>query len=239
MVGVLATNFTLDNLIKTQFPALYQERKTETDLPVDWIPLFVLETTLLVGETISLYVFEPRYKLMIRRCLLGSNKFGVILHGSYVGVLVQVTRSRLSDDGRFILKVLGEQVFRVLESQVLDDYKIGRVQWITDEEPEDEIEISLLCSELRRELIDVADLSSAPETNSGFLQWVPHRLTIDVNQKQLLLETNSKSNKIKRLIEFTKQEKNSWIQERWLPVLLFLLLLFVNLINSMYWKPQL
>lgn len=43
------------------------------------IPLFLLgETTLYPGMPLPLHVFEPRYRLMVRRCLEGSRMFGVV-----------------------------------------------------------------------------------------------------------------------------------------------------------------
>jgi len=43
------------------------------------IPLFPLEVVLFPGTPLPLHIFEPRYKLMIQRCLENDSEFGVVL----------------------------------------------------------------------------------------------------------------------------------------------------------------
>ena len=42
------------------------------------IPLFPLDVVLLPGTPLPLHIFEPRYKLMIHRCLSDEIEFGMI-----------------------------------------------------------------------------------------------------------------------------------------------------------------
>jgi len=44
----------------------------------DRIPIFPLEAVLLPGAMLPLYIFEPRYQLMIQRCIEKSLVFGVL-----------------------------------------------------------------------------------------------------------------------------------------------------------------
>ena len=43
------------------------------------IPIFPLDVVLFPGMTLPLHIFEPRYKLMIQRCIQEIREFGVIL----------------------------------------------------------------------------------------------------------------------------------------------------------------
>lgn len=60
---------TLSNIIQKSFPEEYAERKSEHDslinLGVDLMPLFVMDVVL-PCQRLSLNIFEPRYRLMVR-----------------------------------------------------------------------------------------------------------------------------------------------------------------------------
>lgn len=86
---------TLNNLVSQFFGQETKERKldmdglngTQNEHELSYLPLFVL-FTLFPGENIRLNVFEPRYRLMIRRvsfedCLL---KFGFLMSRSWKAV---------------------------------------------------------------------------------------------------------------------------------------------------------
>lgn len=71
-------------------------------------------------KIINLHIFEPRYRLMIRRCLQGSRIFGMTtrkssgeLHETAVSLLIE--DSELLPDGRSILKTVGSKRFKLLE----------------------------------------------------------------------------------------------------------------------------
>ena len=106
------------------------------------IPLFVC--TLAYPEMPTfLHVFEPRYRLMIRRAMeSGSRRFGMVLHNSrgapqgalgrapfmQYGTLLYVENIQLLPDGRSIIETRGRHRFRVLEHGARDGYAVGRVE---------------------------------------------------------------------------------------------------------------
>ena len=75
------------------------------------LPLFVVDYVL-PGQLLALNVFEPRYRLMIRRCLDGDRRFGVVggaepqaANGCHVGAEVEIHDSRQLHDGRYHIQV--------------------------------------------------------------------------------------------------------------------------------------
>ena len=88
--------------------------------------MFPLSTVLFPGATMPLHVFEPRYRALMRDCLAGDHRFGVILieRGSEVGggdvraalgTRGVITKSIELPDGRWLLHVVGESVIAVEE----------------------------------------------------------------------------------------------------------------------------
>lgn len=65
----------IQQIISDKFPNHIFSQKNNVKLP--WLPLFVLDTVPFPGEELNLHVYEPRYRLMIRRCLEGSRTFGI------------------------------------------------------------------------------------------------------------------------------------------------------------------
>ncbi len=111
------------------------------------LPLFPLNVVLFPGMALPLHVFEPRYRLMINRCLEGDKTFGVTLIAegeegqgdttpSLVGTVAEITEATPFPDGRLNLQTIGRRRFRVISVREEDDYLIGLVEWLDDVESE-------------------------------------------------------------------------------------------------------
>eukprot|EP00884_Botryococcus_braunii_P002611 jgi/Botrbrau1/12350/Bobra.0239s0002.2 len=81
--GSLPISLTLANIIEKSFPSEYAERRAEhqghrssEDAHEPPLPLFVMQC-IFPGERMALNIFEPRYRLMVRRCLEGTRRFGM------------------------------------------------------------------------------------------------------------------------------------------------------------------
>ena len=86
------------------------------------LPLFPLEAVLFPGALMPLHIFEPRYRLLIRRCIERQRPFGIVLirNGSEVGAGAEpyavgteakiVAESPLPD-GRSYIVTRGERRF--------------------------------------------------------------------------------------------------------------------------------
>lgn len=120
------------------------------------MPLFVLGT-LMPGEKMALNVFEPRYRLMIRRVMEGSRRFGMAqpAEGSQLGVEPVAVECEIVEceplpDGRFYLEIVGKNRIRLLQLWEQDGYRVGKVTQMKDEPNETERDVVLeLCKEVK------------------------------------------------------------------------------------------
>jgi Lon protease-like protein len=99
------------------------------------IPLFPLDVVLLPGMPLPLHIFEPRYKLMVGRCLNEKIEFGMILATSQgiasVGCTAEIVRKlRDYSDGRMDIIAEGRSIFRLDELLDEKEYYEGRVAYI-------------------------------------------------------------------------------------------------------------
>ena len=101
--------------------------------------MFPLSAVLFPHASMPLHVFEPRYRELLRDCLAGDNRFGIVLieRGSEVGG--GDVRSRLGTrgvitqavelpDGRWVLEVEGEARIAVEEWLPDDPYPVALVR---------------------------------------------------------------------------------------------------------------
>ncbi|XP_075514383.1 uncharacterized protein LOC142549353 isoform X3 [Primulina tabacum] len=110
-----AISVTLKNIIERNFPEEYGERKLEheslTKLAVDLLPLFVMDA-ILPCQKFQLNIFEPRYRLMVRRIMEGNRRMGMVINDLIPGSIadhaceVEITDCEPLPDGRFFLELL-------------------------------------------------------------------------------------------------------------------------------------
>jgi len=86
-----------------------------------------------------LHVFEPRYKLMMRRCLDSPQRsFGMCIYDEAngfkeYGVMLEMQDHQLLDDGRMLVNSIGGRRFKVLEKGSRDGYSTAKVQLLYDQ----------------------------------------------------------------------------------------------------------
>eukprot|EP00252_Welwitschia_mirabilis_P013545 TRINITY_DN2977_c0_g1_i7.p1 TRINITY_DN2977_c0_g1~~TRINITY_DN2977_c0_g1_i7.p1 ORF type:complete len:481 (+),score=75.80 TRINITY_DN2977_c0_g1_i7:72-1514(+) len=135
---------TLNNIIQKFFPEEYAERKADhknlTHSAKNILPLFVMDVVL-PQQKLALNIFEPRYRLMIRRIMEGSRRMGMVgidpLTNSVadVGTEVEICECEPLPDGRFMLQVEGCQRFKVVRSWDQDGYRVAEIESINDTVP--------------------------------------------------------------------------------------------------------
>lgn len=112
------------------------------------VPLFPLSQVLFPNMILPLYIFEPRYQLMINRCIDQDVPFGVVLirHGREVGgpaVPYEVgTMARITDverlpGGRLQVTTVGVNRFRLEAVSYNEPYLTGDIEFLDEGEVED------------------------------------------------------------------------------------------------------
>jgi hypothetical protein len=113
------------------------------------VPLFVCTLSFPQMPTF-LHVFEPRYRLMLRRALEGDRTFGMVVprrsrsgdendaHFNELGTLLRIVNVQFYPDGRSLIETVGLSRFRVLRHGWLDGYTVGKVERIDDMSLEEE-----------------------------------------------------------------------------------------------------
>lgn len=144
------TNIALNSVIETAFPTLAAERAAsirEDELAhLANIPIFIC-TAAWPGIQTFLHIFEPRYRLMMRRALESpSREFGMVLPGrngsvNEYGTMLRITNCRVMEDGRSIVNCVGTWRFKIIERWMVDGYNVGRVERVEDVSLEQELEL--------------------------------------------------------------------------------------------------
>ncbi|XP_019955991.1 LON peptidase N-terminal domain and RING finger protein 1 [Paralichthys olivaceus] len=151
----------LDKLIKQYLSQEYAERtKTHleetrelSDLTKN-VPIFVC-TMAYPTVPCPLHVFEPRYRLMIRRCMeTGTRQFGMCINDPQKGFVdygcMLIIRSvHFLPDGRSVVDTIGGKRFRVLSRGMKDGYSTADIEHLEDTRVQD--------SEVLGKLVDLHD----------------------------------------------------------------------------------
>ena len=107
------------------------------------LPMFPLGTVLFPGVALPLHVFEPRYRAMMRQCLDGDHRFGVVLieRGSEVGggdvrfdvgTCARIVEANELPDGRWVLVAVGTERVRVGRWLAEDPFPQAEVDVLPD-----------------------------------------------------------------------------------------------------------
>jgi Lon protease-like protein len=109
------------------------------------VPLFICTLSLPSMPTF-LHVFEPRYRLMMRRVIEGSRQFGMVMYnrthapqgdlGSTpfleYGTLLEIVNYELLRDGRSFIETRGIGRLKVRAHGLLDGYNVSRIERVED-----------------------------------------------------------------------------------------------------------
>jgi len=175
-------------------------------------PLFPLPIVALPGESVPLHVFEDRYRTMVEQCLLaepGSSgrQFGIVWLSEDelkpVGCACEVERVlERMPDGRLNILVRGTRRFRLLERQDDLPYPAGAVEFLDDEQDEQEdLEAAQAARELYGQLLERAtDQRPAAEELSRMDAYaMAATVQFGCEAKQELLELRSENARLSLL----------------------------------------
>ena len=193
------------------------------------LPLFPLTTVLFPEMLLPLHIFEPRYRLLVRRCMDDDRPFGVVLirSGQDVGATAQpytigteakiMALSPLSD-GRSYIVVRGIRRFSI-EATLPDaePYLVGRVRYLSESEGDGAsdraavaveaygqylVAVMAVTDDARGDRAIVDELASVPPREAAYR--IAASLAIDAAERQRLLELPSDADRLdaeKKLLE--------------------------------------
>lgn len=127
----------LSEIIKNTLPEQYQKRQEEIEKELKEqtfsLPLFLLgDLALFPGIPLPLHVFEPKYRLMIRRCIEGARRFGVVPSSGQLGTVgctAIIENHYVFPDGRNLIATTGSKRFNITDSWDEDGYRCAKVKF--------------------------------------------------------------------------------------------------------------
>jgi ATP-dependent Lon protease len=183
------------------------------------VPLFPLELVLFPGMALPLHIFEPRYKLMIARCIEEPCVFCVVMASKGVQARTGCTAEVVKvveryGDGRMDILTVGRDACLLREVLDEESYSEGIVEYLEDLGPtepllrqEELLEVFQRCHEIIfRQRLDFEEPTGEIPLSYQLASELPIELTV----KQGLLEMRSERDRRDRLDAYLRQ---------WLPSL--------------------
>jgi Lon protease-like protein len=125
------------------------------------LPLFPLSTLLFPGGMLPLVIFEERYQRMLRVCLEGDRRFGVVLIADgvevggpatpyLVGTVARIIRVERLPGDRYSLMTAGEERFTIERTWLAEGgFMLGEVRPRPDAADGDPARLGVLAEEVR------------------------------------------------------------------------------------------
>ncbi|CAB1437202.1 unnamed protein product [Pleuronectes platessa] len=128
---------------------IHEEEMTELSNLKQEVPVFVC-TMAFPTIPCPLHVFEPRYRLMIRRSMeTGTKQFGMCIADELkgfadFGCMLQVRDVKFFPDGRSVVDTIGVSRFKVLSHGQRDGYNTAKIEYLEDKKVEGEELVELV-----------------------------------------------------------------------------------------------
>ncbi|TGZ82272.1 hypothetical protein EX30DRAFT_305303 [Ascodesmis nigricans] len=144
------------------------------------VPIFVCAASF-PGMPMPLYIFEPKYRLMIRRVLASNRRFGMVLPNDnqalqeglglapfkQYGTMLYIQHVQMSQNGTSHIWTTGEEKFRIKRWNMKDDYFVAETEPHHDLKPEEELALEqqhMMTTTMT--MMNTASSSSAASSNS-------------------------------------------------------------------------
>ncbi|TME63120.1 MAG: peptidase S16 [Chloroflexi bacterium] len=195
------------------------------------LPLFPLGSVLFPGALMPLHIFEPRYRLLIRRCMERHHPFGIVLirSGSEVdpraepydvGTEAKIVAESPLPDGRSYIVTRGERRFAV-ENLIADaePYLVGQVRYLDEADGDGAashasvalealgsylLAVVAVTDDSRGERALADDLRDALPRDLAYR--IAGSLAVDAPQQQALLELETASARLKEETRILNRE---------------------------------
>lgn len=195
------------------------------------VPLFPLDSVLFPDMLMPLHIFEPRYRLLVRRCMEKEAPFGIVLiqEGEEVGptavphrigTLAEIVAHAPLPDGRSLITVEGGRRFEI-DDVIADEepYLLGRVRYFSDAPEEGQrtladtvadayadyvVGVVAATGGVRREVPIVEEIRGGSPCDVSFR--IAAGLAIEDDERQMLLETATARERLVREREILSRE---------------------------------
>ncbi|XP_021166241.2 LON peptidase N-terminal domain and RING finger protein 3 isoform X1 [Fundulus heteroclitus] len=134
----------MESLISKYLPSAFLERQkihkeemAELSNLNKSVPIFVC-TMAFPTVPCPLHIFEPCYRLMIRRCMeTGTNCFGMCLGDDLkgfagYGCLLEIRDVKFFSDGRSVVDTIGRRRFKIIQHHERDGYNTADIEYLED-----------------------------------------------------------------------------------------------------------
>jgi len=172
------------------------------------LPLFPLQVVLFPRTSLSLHIFEERYKEMIGECLVSGHSFGVVLAQGQgilrIGCTATIEKVlQRYDDGRLDILTMGRRRFEISEVDTERSFLRASVSFFDDDEtgPVAEAELQRVVK-VHKELRALMESDSPdpdiddPQPSFQFAQISP-----DLGFRQTLLAMRSEPDRLGRVAD--------------------------------------
>lgn len=214
------SNVILNSLLNGLCPDLVAARaaavKTEEQAGNDLLstPLFICTLAMPAMPTF-LHVFEPRYRLMMRRVLEGNRQFGMVMYNRTssaqgdlgavpfleYGTLLEIVNYELLRDGRSFVETRGVGRFRVRAHGMLDGYNVANVERVEDVSLAEEGAVEQRETTMARDFAE-SHFREIPQTQ------IPTDIAIEALSTQQLLDTCT------AFVREMREASAPWLRER-------------------------
>ncbi|KAJ7625186.1 PUA-like domain-containing protein [Mycena rosella] len=242
-------NQTLQTLLLAAFPDKYTERAETIDTRDGRLdtPIFVC-MLIFPGHPTALHFFEPRYRLMLRRCLEQQvPSFGMVMparrgaasqNPTDYGTMLEVRSVQMLADGRSMVETWSTYRFRILARGTRDGYTVARIERI-DDVPDALTAIPALVHASNAELMDICTAflhqlrrgtarwvvqrldtvyGPPPSDPAAFSFWIALVLPIDEHEKAKLLPMRSAHMRLRLVVHWIEQLNSTWAHILWMDI---------------------
>ncbi|XP_035747880.1 LON peptidase N-terminal domain and RING finger protein 3 isoform X2 [Egretta garzetta] len=123
----------------TERRKIYEEEIAELSNLNKNVPIFVC-TMAYPTVPCPLHIFEPCYRLMIRRCMeTGTKQFGMCISDPVkgfadYGCILEIRNVEFFADGRSVVDSIGKRRFKVIQHSQRDGYNTADIEYIEDQQ---------------------------------------------------------------------------------------------------------
>jgi Lon protease-like protein len=178
------------------------------------IPLFPLDVVLMPGAEIPLHIYEPRYRVMVARCLDEKLEFGLILAANQsvatMGCTAEiVSKIREYPDGRLDILAAGRSVFHLVELIEEKEYYEGSVEYAVDDifttDSEQESQLVQLFDRCHAQMFGRPSGSPADLFPESLAYRLAAMLPVELEKRQALLESRSERERRELLLRWMER----------------------------------